>query len=295
MSVCSVCQKTVSPGLYGMRIECGHWIHTKHLNKKNPDFEKCPACKGEVDTSAPLIDEQEPLSIEGRDYVKDPPSQGYFKSKSGEPFCWLKKHKPIGWMVHEKQFGMQKMLQSGVTMDDFLDNGYRWKDLKGFRDFQEAGDRGRQALFALRTHAEHFRGELGLQPLQDLQISGRHLVELYGFFFPEKGGRLQVAGGKNEVPWLASELVQMGMVNNDLFGAGLNFLEDYADLKPTDADEEAMKITDMDIDSMHRRQLPPKEKEELYEEPPKPMAVPINITVNYQKPKITRLHGLKRK
>ena len=36
----------------------------------------------------------------------------------------------------------------------------------------------------------------------------------------------------------------------DLYGAGLETIEQYADLKPTDADEDAMGVTDKDVDGL---------------------------------------------
>lgn len=282
-TICSVCQKSVGPGLFGIRIECGHWIHTKHLDKKNPDFEQCPACKGDVDLNVPLVDEKEPLSINGRDYVKEPVTDSLFTLKSGEPFTWLKEHKPIGWMIHEKGFGLQKMLQYAVCMNDFLNNGYRWRDLKNFRDLTTGADteRGRLALVALKTNAEHFRGALGYEPITDLQINGRHLVELYGFCFPERGGPLYVIGGANNEPWKASELVSMGMKKMDLFGAGMNFLDDYLALMPSEADRAALEMNDVDIDSLYRKN-DFKPKEEVIHN--------FQVKINYQKP---RSHGLK--
>ena len=60
---CPVCRTTVPPGLHGIRLECSHWVHTKCLSKKDPDFEKCAACKGDVDLNVPMVDANEPTSF----------------------------------------------------------------------------------------------------------------------------------------------------------------------------------------------------------------------------------------
>ena len=308
---CPSCRKTVPPGMYGIRLECSHWVHTKCLDKKEPDFEKCAACKGDVDLNVPMVDAEEPTCIDGRDYVLEPvESDSYFTSKRGEPFSWLAQKKPIEWMIHNQGYGLQRMLQAGVKLDDFVKNGYTWEDLKVFRDFSNKDNlpRARDALFALRCNAEHFRDYSHLlgSAISDLGINGRHLVELYGFYFPTEGQPLSVVGGKNEKYWSANQLTQLGMKMEDLFGAGMETLDQYAHLEPTDADEKKLGTTDEDVAAL----CPPQqEKEELvmvaepaprrvvYVEPaPTPERYIVQVPkVVLAKPKMTRLHGLKPK
>lgn len=305
MSSCPSCRKTVQAGILGMRLDCGHWVHTNCLPKKDPDFDKCVACKGEVDLSTPLVDINEPLSFNGHDYVQNPvdrPSSSWFGQKKGDPFHWLAEKKPLEWIIQEKGFNLQRMLHAGVTMDDFVNNGYRWKDLKTFRDFADQNNtvRGREALFALKTNAEHFRDYLGTEVIQELGITGRHLVEMYGFMFPDGDISLRVVGGKNDRQWKAGELVSLGMKMSDLFGAGLDYIEQYADLEPTDQDEDALGVTDKDVEELKslvppQKRIVPKEKEER----PQQQTVTINVVLPEmivpKKPVSRRLHGLKKK
>lgn len=208
----------------------------------------------------PMIDKEEPYAIDGRDYIAQPLPNSFFVNliKRGfttkEPFTWLNERKPVEWLIHEKKHGLQKLIMAGVRIEDFLKNGYTWsKDLRIFRDFSptESKERGRNALQALQCNAEHFRdysAQLG-QALVDLEINGKHLVELYGFYFPTKGAKpLSVAGGKNEKPWKAADLVKLGMKMDDLFGAEMTFVEQYVALKPTDDDEVGLGTTDQDME-----------------------------------------------
>ena len=302
---CPKCRKIVPQGLHGIRLECGHSMHTKCLDKLNPDFAQCSACKGEVDLSVPLVDANEPTTYNGRDYVLDPlpkASDSLFSrlrgARTAEPWIWLAEHKPIEWMIQNHGYGLQRMLASGVGMGDFLGNGYTWEELKTFRDLASGQkERAREALFALQTNAEHFRDHLK-PAIAELEINGRHLVEMYGFIF-EPNCPLAVIGGKNDRPWSASELVQLGMKMGDLFGAGLESIEQYADLEPTDQNEVEMGVTDADVGGLVRKlaQVPA----------PAPVLAPVSapapapaytsrvpVAMDYVRPKITRLHGLKK-
>jgi len=102
---CPVCYKTVSAGIHGMKVDCGHWIHTKCMNKKNPDFEKCiPTCNPNQQKK----DFEEPSTIDGRDYVMNPPPESFFTRKPKEPYIWLKEGKTLDWIIKEKGYGLQQ-------------------------------------------------------------------------------------------------------------------------------------------------------------------------------------------
>jgi hypothetical protein len=258
---CPVCRRAVQPGLHGIRLECKHWVHAKCMNLKEPDFVKCAACKGEVNMNIPQFDENEVDSINGRDYVQKPLSDSFFTTfsrayyKNKEPFKWIAEKSPIEWIIKEKGYGIQKMIQSGVRFEDFLNAGYTWDELKAFRDFGDAKrrERAKEALFALKCNAEQLRDYPHLvgSLVKELDISGRNLVELYGLYFKEKSAQpLMVAGGQNTKPWTASHLVNLGFKMKDLYGAGLEYIEQYADLKPTDADEVAMEVKDEDVNNL---------------------------------------------
>ena len=260
--------------------------------------------------NVPMVDATEPMCIDNRDYVQDPvASDSYFSSfgrYKKEPFTWLAAKKPIEWMVREKGFGLQRMLQNGVTMDDFVNNGYTWENLKAFRDFGSGENhaRAREALFALKCNAEHFRDSAHLlgSMVQDLEINGRHLVELYGFYFPADGKPLSVVGGKNEKYWSGTEVAQLGMKMDDLFGAGIETLDQYIHLDLTAQDEVAMGVTQKDLDDLEQPVEEvvyveqPRQQRIVVVAPPPPRQEYIMRAaprVVIERPKMTRLHGLK--
>ena len=189
---CPVCRRSVEPGLHALRLECTHWVHAKCLNSKTPDFVKCAACKGEVNMNIPQFDEKEADSVNGRDYVQQPLSDSYFTSfnrtlyKNKEPFKWIHDKTPLHWIIKEKGYGLQKLIQSGVRFEDFMNAGYSWTDLKAFKDFGDPKrkERAKEALFALKCNAEHFRDYPHLvgEVVKELNITGRNLVELRFIF-----------------------------------------------------------------------------------------------------------------
>ena len=255
---CQVCQKTVSPGLYALRIECKHWVHTRCLSKFPENFQKCPGCLGLVDANVPRYVEEEPDSHNGRDFVQQPLSDSYFNSFSvalsakKEPFKWIAEKVPLDWIRDDKGYGLQRLIASGVKFEHFLNAGYTWEDLKVFRDFGDPTriDRARKALFALKCNAEHLRDYPHLlgNMVQQLEINGRHLCELYGLgFAPNKCEPLCVYGGTNKVPWKATDLIKFGIKMYDLHAYGLSYLEQYQHLQPTDVDEIAMEVKDEDV------------------------------------------------
>lgn len=297
MRQCPACRTTVPPGLHGIRLECSHWVHTKCLDKKNPDFDQCVACKGVVDLNVPLVDVNEPTCIDGRDYVQEPVASNSVLSSLGrhkrEPFTFLAEKKSIEWMIRNQGYGLQKMLQAGVTMNDFLNNGYTWQQLRTFKDLSEdapSKERSRMALYALKTNAEHFRDHPHLlgSVIPDLEINGRHLVELYGFYFPENGQPLSVVGGKNESYWNASDLVKLGMKAQDLFGAGMETLDQYQHLQASQEDARALEMTGSDIESLYEPE-PEIVRESVVVVEPAIVRVPVVVP----KPKVKRVHGLK--
>ncbi len=182
---CPKCRLLVEPGLFGV-----HWVHAKCLDSKNPDFDNCASCKGEVNLNIPQFDSNEIDSIDGRDYIQKPLSDSFFThfsralSQKKEPFKWISEKSPLEWIIKEKGFGLQKIIQSGIRFEDFLHAGYTWDDLKAFKDFGDLQriQRAKDALFALKCNAEQLRDYPHLlgSMIKDLSITGRNLVELYG-------------------------------------------------------------------------------------------------------------------
>jgi hypothetical protein len=214
----------------------------------------------------------------------------------------LKEQKPLKWLIRDKQFGLQKMLQAGVTLDDLLYYGYEWKDIKQFKDFHVSPERGRVALQALGCTAEHFRDHyehFGKDAQKEFQVNGRHLVEHYGLQFA--GNQMIVANGNNKKSWLAGDLVKLGFTIKDLYGAGMETLDQYIALDPNDDEERALGVTEMDLKALPYS----KDMIVIQKESPKivePVVVkvvveqqvekPVPVANTYSKP---RVHGLKKK
>jgi hypothetical protein len=234
---CSVCAKTVEAGLHTIRLECKCWVHTKCLDNDNPDFEKCARCKGQIGEL------RDPGSYNGHDYVQNPVApyriQKLWKS---EPFCWLREHKPLDWIVNDRGYGLHRLIASGVTIDDLFTNGYDWDQLRRFPDVQK---RCHQSLMALGCNAEHFR-DFGTPGT----IDGKSLVDYYGFHFPPNGGKATVAGGKNQLKWTIADLHPFGITMQNLLDAGMEYVEQYAHLEIKDEDEPKIGVTDALFDRL---------------------------------------------
>lgn len=332
---CPVCSKSITGDLHTLSLKCGHKVHSLTCFNEKHGFLKCAACLGikmeNIEAKRKVNLFKEPPCLEGRDYIAYPLpySTSIISSlltiplisnpKKKEPFCWLTEHKSIDWIQNEKQFGLQKMLRSGVTIDDFLSNGYEWPELRKFDDIgNRANDlsRSRQALAALKCNAEHFRDYYHIlgDAIKDLQISGKHLVELYGVQFrsDEKEWKsMVVAYGKNNREWKAEELAKLGFKAKDLIGAGIEYKDQYAALSPTNEDEKIMEISNEWVDKLPWWQDVQFEKQkailekQIYSQPvvasPSPSPPPI---VHEEEPPIVihrninqkkRAHGLKNK
>lgn len=322
---CPVCRRPVEPGLKGMRLDCRHWVHTACLDQKNPDFAQCAACKG-IPITGPIHDPNEPDSLDGHDYIMNPIEDSIWskikRSIQKEPYIWFAgPKKPLEWIVREQGYNLQRMLCAGVSFQNLMDAGYSWEtDIRPiFKDFAvpERAERGREALAALRMTADHLRDYPHLvgSLQKDMGITGRHLVVLYGLYFPDKNSNLRTV----RKPWVAKELVGLGFTMRDLQGAGLETIEQYASLAPTDEDEERMGVTDADVDRLVAAapakpvQLPPSA---AVAPPPPPVATaappvvaaPIEAAttgrrvyfelpevVVTDRPRMTKIHGLRKK
>jgi len=295
--ICPTCSKTVEAGLYGMKLECNHWIHTKCLDKANPNFEKCGKCLLSPPSGTKLSLEAD--ALDGRDYIANPVnSAGWmYKLIKKEPFIWLQDHKNLQWIMNEKGYGLQKLIQAGVSINDFLQNGYSWDDLKIYKGIQE---RPIKALKALKCNAEHFRE----YPIKGkIEMDGRALVEEFGLVFPPGGKPLTCVGGENKKPWIARELTELGFKIKDLYGAGMEYVEQYAALYPTDEDEVLLEVKDSDIDALPSIVKRTEEAKRVLN--PAPMASPVYqervemLPVMHVEPVINsgppRIHGLRRK
>jgi hypothetical protein len=276
---CSYCFTEVKADIFGLKIDCGHWVHTNCLNKKDPDFDNCPECKGEVKLVEPCA---------SRDYISEPLPDSWWNnikiSLKKEPFTFLGQKMSIRNLIIQKRYGLQKLLESGVTINDFLQNNYTWEDLKTFEDFNKDKERSKAALVALKCNAEHFRDHYHVlgNCIKELDINGKDMVEMFGIYFTEK----------------TADVVKLGIKMKDLYGARLTWAEQFESLKPT---MEEMKIMGTQknetLPSFNEPQVILQEikKEEEQEEQEEIVIKPRRIVVKYEAPKIVVSHGLRPK
>ena len=211
-AACPVCRDVIEVGV-SIQHECGHWSHALCLDENAPDFTKCASCKGEVDLSAPLLPEIEPGATDGHDYIAQPiqsitnrvkrrimRSDGVIKGLlSGGP-----RQMPVDKLIREHEYGLQRCLQDGVTIDDFLSNGYTWSDLSLFQDLN--GSKGvrrvQDALVALRCNAQHFRDYDHALPFAEVKeaaaVDAPALMERFGLYFPQNGQPMTVVDGASD-------------------------------------------------------------------------------------------------
>ena len=269
---CVICREPVD--LAGsIAHKCSHRTHglcLKNLcseQNTKPDFHKCPHCLGLVDVNEPLLPESEPDNFQGRDYVvnplEKPPAFSKLKKLTRN---WTRVDKdetedlvyllslgpqecPMDWLMRNKeQMGLQRLLAEGIQIDDLLDAGYTWKDLCMFKDVRGGGDRCKKALVALGMDAAHFRDHPTALPFAEIKekagITGRDVVELFGLYFPDGAHLTQDFGVKvagrektDRRGWLASDLVNLQLTADDLWGAGIEWLEQYEQLQANDEEE----------------------------------------------------------
>ena len=214
--ICGNCGGEVANvGLKAMKMShCHHWVHTACL-KNRTSFKQCDRCTG----TFVGFDINEPNEWDGRDYLAQPPEGGTW-IKRGEPFIWFKERKPLTWI--SKQYGLQRLLAAGVDVEDFVGNGYTWKQMKeAFKDFNACGERAIDGLVALGCNGEHLRdyGKMMEGCLTDLSVTQQQLVEKFGFAYDDEG--LKVVNGKNQKSWTGKEAKMVGLTKEGLMLAGL--------------------------------------------------------------------------
>lgn len=287
---CPVCLLTVVPGL-SIKHECGHRTHGECMDQDNPNFEKCARCLN----IAPKLAISQPTSFEGNDYVMNPIGKsilGSIKkiwSKEVPIQTRLQEGKPLEHLMAKYDCHLQRMLANGITLDDFLMNGYTFDDLQVYDDIKNGGDRAKKALIALQCNAEHLRSMPTLP-----YISAKSVVEDFGLYFPENDA-LSVVGGKNQEAWTLADLDRLGFTVKDLFGAGLTLYEQYEDLEPTPQLERKMGITKRDLDElMVQTRVVERPMREVYHSPEPVRRESLLAPIPVAKPK-RKLHGLKKK
>lgn len=293
-SECPVCFKSVSKGLSITHEVCGHMTHGHCMDQTNPDFDRCVNCQSGSTlqvSNAP----SSPRSFQGRDYIGDPmmDSAGILASLSGmlkrNPAKeLLAKGKSLKHLKAQHDAHLQYMLHHGVTIDDYLKNGYTYADLE--RCYSDLTTRRKDTLFALGCNADHFR--LDQVPIGK-DISGSDMIEYFGLHFPPGCQPLVAYGSSVEKPWTMKDLIKLGLRAKDLRSAGLEYFEQYQNLFPQDREEEIMGITDEFVEELPFYGHPPIEDRE--ERIVVKIQRPIPVATREKKKKTlpVRYHGLK--
>jgi len=258
MSACSVCKTIAEPSLSIRHRECGHMTHTDCLGAK-PNFKHCanyPDCMSAPlpEVSARIETGGEPHLSDGIDYVNNPgqkKSTGLISASFGlvksalskkndkkikpkpSPEEVLRARVPINKIFSTHKYGLDHMLRDGITIDDFIVNGYTLDDLEKFEYLN--GSKPRKCLNAFTNglgltanHLRDFPDELPIDKFKSLtKIAPEEFCTRLGLEFPEDAG-LVCFGDDN---WNAMDMVNFGLTMDTLIDDfGMYAVEQYADL-----------------------------------------------------------------
>jgi hypothetical protein len=258
---CSFCGEPAEEALSIRHRECGHLTHADCLDtSKKPNYKKCGACTGEnvslsaIASLSPISSSlQEPRTIDGIDYVLRPglkrnanalmrvaayvPGLGSRVAENVEnstnPEFLLNNKVPVTTIMKRNKLGLDHFLRAGVTLEDFLKNGYTWKDLVQFEDIsgRKGPKRALQALcVGLQGNATHFRDYPDAFPYAQVKAhtkcDTKDLEQYFGLTFPPDGP-LECMGDQN---WSARDCLALGLRMDDLCDLGLMYVEQFQDL-----------------------------------------------------------------
>ncbi len=306
--VCSFCDK--NRGTHdSIEHACGGFSHSLCIAKAPPmNFEQCAFCSGARKPNT-INDVNDPLTVDGLDHILTPVDPGAIArlkvrlrlTPKSDAARMLSERHPLPSLVNIMELGMQRMLAQGVTISDFIDNGYTWDDMRRMRDL--CGDRGHdrrlKALQALKCDADHFRVYPDALPMQAMGVTPKHLIQYFGLEFV--GVSLCARPG---VAWTGSDVVAMGLCMQDLFGAGLNTPDRFIALGTTTAEDVAIGATPDDMeflkDQVRELELEPEMEPEMGPEMG-PETAPVmemepemeseQVYVYMRRPKPTSKHG----
>lgn len=271
---CVICRKQATAGS-SLRTDCGHWTHNQCLQElgAKKDYGQCARCRGLVDEAVrkPL---REPVTNDGKDYVLHPPSASALKSLRSAATSVLQKLRgvpsaksafsllsqgpyqmPVERIITDYELGLQHMIKQGVTIDDFLQHGYTLDDLMLFQDLsgERGQERARQALCALKMTADHLR-EYGdtVLPVERLReeygVTPAIISSRFGLRFPEGGFVLSSPASED---WTAVDVLNLGYSMQDLIEhAGMEYVEQYEELYPSEQDEKELNATLAHLDQL---------------------------------------------
>lgn len=209
-----------------------------------------PATTTTMTTNAIIADEPRPA--DGKDWVLAPgnpvPNGGTASALSAiasrfklvaatpieasqNPYELLNHQVPIAVIIKRNGLGLQHFCRSGVTMSEFLQNGYTLQDLCEFRDVsgQKGKQRALQALaIGLRASANHFRDYPDAFPLDGVRkltgMDNNAMCEYFGLSYANHQTPLQCDGDYN---WRVADVLKLGLTIDNLCDFGLQTTAQY--------------------------------------------------------------------
>lgn len=260
---CPICHESIDLA-QGSTLDhrCGCYTHAKcHVGIPDPR-PRCPVHVPDSEAAKHVKAIEEPVGT-GPDWITAPPTSGalakirnaWLNVKDmnknnpediSNPFTLLSMKKPIEWMIRVKKLGLKDMYDAGVTLKDFLENGYTITDLCTYRDIGKMGpQRGLAALLKLGLNADLLLDQTDKLPLEVMrkrfQLTSADICRADDTlqFHPQHGLRED---------WSVDNLVYLGLTFKDLQRyCGLKMRHHWDALEATQEHMQALKCASADI------------------------------------------------
>jgi hypothetical protein len=154
---------------------------------------------------------------------------------SQDPEFLLANHVPLPTIMKVNKLGLDHFLKAGIQMEDFLKNGYTWKDLQVFEAISRKGAKTSLQAITVGLHATAnlFRDYPDAFPFDEIKaqtkLQNSDLCELFGLTFPDNAP-LECYGDQQ---WNALHCVNLGLTMDDLTDFGLTSKQQYEELYST--------------------------------------------------------------
>ena len=278
---CVICRNTINIRR-DMTIDfypCHCYVHANCLPSQSDIAyadDDCPRCKTDSPLCSLVQSIVEPM-LPGEDWVTAPPCKpGVLASMYAKisdslvvddrdvnhPRRLLRQHKPLPWIMQEKKWGLGHLYAMGVRLRDFLDNNYTLDELCVFQDIggqHTSAQRKQQALIQLGLNADALIDYQHLLPIETLQrdfaltpacISAPTFNGGLGFH-PSDGLR-----SPKSMQWTLDNVIYLGYTYDDLLQCGLQYLDQWEELKPTTLHMKLLKAPRNCITSLKKRYAP---------------------------------------
>jgi hypothetical protein len=257
---CSICTEAVNVELSVRHRGCGHLTHLECLD---PNIKATPKLCAGCDNSQPVPVGRkvgaeviaEPHTTDGINYILNPGvKRGASTLKavasyipgissrvmedvktSQNPEFLLANRVPLPTIMKVNKLGLDHFLKAGIQMEDFLKNGYTWKDLQVFEAISRKGAKTALQAITVGLHATAnlFRDYPDAFPFEEIKaqtkLQNSDLCELFGLTFPDNAA-LECYGDNQ---WNALHCVNLGLTMDDLTDFGLVSKQQYEELYAT--------------------------------------------------------------